>query len=326
MIPRALLALVVACAGLPAGAEEPRLQRCLVSFLREGEVKVPAREPGVLVKLAVREGQVVAVGEVLGQIDDDQPQMEKRKAQAEHDQAVARAQSDVDIRFAKEASLVARLEWDKAEESHRRAPQSVSEIDRKRLELNWTKSLLQIEQSELEQKLASLTADSKQVEVEVASKGIERRLVTSPVNGEVDEVFTNLGEWLQPGDPLVRVVRFDTLRVEGYVDSARWDPEQIRDRPVTVTVTLAKDRTETFTGRIIHVKQAVESGGDYRVWAEVENRRERDSEIWIMRPGMTATMEIHSSRPPLAVRHPASGLRGDPVSGLRGDSASGLAR
>ena len=315
MVTRSLIAVVVALVGLPVRAEEPRLQRCLVSFLREGEVNVPAREPGVLVKLSVREGQVITSGDVIGQIDDDQPQMEKRKAQAEHDQAVARAESDVDIRFAKESSLVSRLEWDKAEDSHRRAPQSVSEIDRKRLELNWTKSLLQIEQSELEQKLARLTADAKQVEVEAAGKGIERRLVTSPVAGEVDEVFTNLGEWMQPGDPLVRVVRFDTLRVEGYVDSARWDPEQVRDRAVTVTVSLANDRTETFAGRIIHVKQAVESGGDYRVWAEVENRRERDSEIWIMRPGMTATMHIHSSRPPLAARSPVGGLR-DPVGGL----------
>ena len=115
-------------------------------------------------------------------------------------------------------------------------------------------------------------------------------------------MFPHLGEWMQPGDPLALVVRTDKLRVEGYVDASQWDPERVRDRPVTVTVSLARDRKETFRGRIIFVSPRVESGGDYRVWAEVANRRESDSETWILRPGQTATMQIHSKAEPLAAR------------------------
>ena len=55
-------------------------------------------------------------------------------------------------------------------------------------------------------------------------------------DGVVVEVFPHRGEWMQPGDPLARVVRADTLRVEGYVDSKRHDPEAVRDRPVTVEI------------------------------------------------------------------------------------------
>ena len=294
------LGLLAASMTSTVRADEPMLRRCLVTLV--DEAKVPAREPGVLVELAVREGQDITKGQVIARIDDNQPQMEKRKARAEHDQAVARAESDVDIRFSKESAGVAKLEWDKAEESHRRAPQSVSEIERKRLELNFMKSTLQIEQAELEQKLARLASESKQVEVDAAESAIERRLITAPLEGEVVEVFPHLGEWMQPGDPLARVVRTDKLRVEGYVDSAKWDPETVRDRPVTVIVTLAGDRQETFSGRIVFTSPIVESGGDYRVWAEVENRREKNSDIWIMRPGMTATMQIHSDQAPLAAR------------------------
>jgi len=301
------LSLFVSCLALlsapmtsTVAAEEPVLRRCLVTLI--DEAKVPAREAGVLVELAVREGQDVTKGQVIAKIDDNQPQMEKRKARAEHDQALARAESDVDIRFSKESAGVAKLEWDKAEESHRRAPQSVSEIERKRLELNFTKSTLQIEQAALERKLARLASDSKAVEVDAAESAIERRQITSPLEGEVVEVFPHLGEWMQPGDPLARVVRTDKVRVEGYVDSAKWDPETVRDRPVTVVVTLAGDRQEKFSGRIVFTSPIVESGGDYRVWAEVENRREQNSDIWIMRPGMTATMQIHSDQAPLAAR------------------------
>ena len=105
--------------------------------------------------------------------------------------------------------------------------------------------------------------------------------------------------------------------MEGYVDSAKWDPESIRDRPVTVQVTLADRRRETFAGRIVFTSPIVESGGDYRVWAEVPNRRETPTHgeagegAWILRPGQSATMQVHSKQQPLPSRSAA--LRSGPV-------------
>ena len=54
----------------PSGGD-PVLERCLVSLVEEA--KVPAREPGVLIQLAVREGDVVKKGAVIAKIDDNQP-------------------------------------------------------------------------------------------------------------------------------------------------------------------------------------------------------------------------------------------------------------
>ena len=110
---------------------------------------------------------------------------------------------------------------------------------------------------------------------------------------------------LWPGDPLARVVRTDKLRVEGYVDSAKFEPEQVHDRPVTVTVNFAGDREESFKGRIVFVSPLVEPGGDYRVWAEVENRQPQGSNQWLLRAGQQATMTIHSSQAPLPPVHRA---------------------
>jgi macrolide-specific efflux system membrane fusion protein len=286
---------LVACAESPA-ATEPVLERCLVSLVEEA--KVPAREPGVLVELTVREGATVRRGDVIAKIDDDQPQMEKRKAKAEHDQAVAKAESDVDVRYSVAAELVAEAEHKKALESHAKVPGSVTEVERARLMLNERKSELQIEQAELERRMASLAAASKGVELEAAENAIERRLIKSPLDGVVVQIFPHQGEWMQPGDPLARVVRADKLRVEGYVDSSRFGPEEVRDRPVTVEVKLADDRKETFAGRIVFTSPLVESGGDYRVFAEVENRQAPGSGQWLLRAGQTARMTIHSSQPP----------------------------
>jgi macrolide-specific efflux system membrane fusion protein len=295
-----LASLVISCplaafAEAP-GSSEPVLERCLVSLVEEA--KVPAREPGVLVELTVREGATVRRGDVIAKIDDDQPQMEKRKAKAEHDQAIAKAESDVDVRYSITAEQVAEAEHKKALESHAKVPGSVTEVERARLMLNERKSELQIEQAELERRMASLAAASKGVELEAAENAIERRLIKSPLDGVVVQIFPHQGEWMQPGDPLARVVRADKLRVEGYVDSSRFGPEEVRDRPVTVEVKLADDRKESFAGRIVFTSPLVESGGDYRVFAEVENRQAPGSGQWLLRAGQTARMTIHSSQPP----------------------------
>ena len=292
----ACLAAAARAAAPDAPGAEPVLERCLVSLVEEA--KVPAREAGTLVELLAREGDVVAKGDVIARIDDNQPQMERRKAKAEHEQAEAKALSDVDVRYAVAAEKVAQIEFEKAAESDRKVPGSVTRVELNRLQLNEQKSELQIEQAQLERKLAELAAAAKGVEVEAAENAIERRLITAPLAGIIVQLFPHRGEWMQPGDPLARVVRADKLRVEGYVDSNRWNPEQVRDRPVTVEVALAGNRREKFAGRIVFTSPIVESGGDYRVFAEVENRQTDDAG-WLLRAGQTATMTIHSREKPL---------------------------
>ena len=303
-------ALVLVAAGRPEAADdaEPVLDRCLVSLIEEA--KIPARESGVLVELPLREGDSLSKGDEIARIDDDQPRMEKRRAEAEHDQAVAKSESDVDVRFSVASLKVAQAELDKALEAARRVPGSVTEVEINRLRLNVEKADLQIEQANLEQRVSKLAAVSKGVEVEAAGHSIQRRLITSPIDGVVVQVFPHLGEWMQPGDPLARIVRTDRLRVEGYVDAAKWGPDQVRDRPVTVEVPLAGDTRESFTGRIVFVSPLVESGGDYRVFAEVDNRKAPSSQQWLLRAGQTATMTVHARQQPLApVRREATAAR-----------------
>jgi multidrug efflux pump subunit AcrA (membrane-fusion protein) len=306
LLPLVLLQAVVChtAACQVAQQDEPTLERCLVSLV--DEAKVPAEEPGVLVQLLVARGDLVAKGQVIARIDDDQPQMDKRKAHAEHDQAVAKSKSDVDIRFAIASEEVAQTELDKALDANRRSEKAIPEVEINRLRLTQKKSELQIEQAKLEQSLATLAAVSKGVEVEAAENGIERRTIRSPLDGVVEDVAKHQGEWMQPGDMLAHVLRTDKLRVEGYVDAARWDPEDVRDRPVTVEVRLANDRREQFRGRIVFVSSLVESGGDYRVLAEVENRQAMPSKQWLMRAGQTARMTIHSKQQPLPPARPAA--------------------
>jgi multidrug efflux pump subunit AcrA (membrane-fusion protein) len=287
----ASLGVVVAAEAAPG----PVLERCLVSLV--DEAKLSAGEAGLLVEVVVKPGDRVTAGQVIARINDDQPQMAKLRAKAEYDQAVAKAKSDVDVRYAQKAQAVSQKAYEKAEQSHKAVQGSVTDVERDRLRLEWEKSGLQIEQAQLERQLADLAAKVKEAEVETAEIEIRRRQVTAPLDGEVVDVQGNQGEWMQVGAPLAHIVRTDKLRVEGYVDAGKWDPEQVRGRPVTVVVPLANGRSETFEGRISFVSPLVESGGDYRVFAEVANRRFAGSGEWLLRAGQTATMTIHSDQP-----------------------------
>jgi multidrug efflux pump subunit AcrA (membrane-fusion protein) len=283
-----------------AAEGEPVLERCIVSLVEEAEV--PAREAGVLLELQIREGDVVSRGDLIARIDDSQPDFDRRKAVAEHAQAQAKAESDVDVRYAVAAEQVAKAEYDKANESNNRVPGSVTRVELDRLQLTWKRGELQIEQAQVERKLATMAVQSKEVDIAAAEDAINRRKILAPLDGVVVRVYPHLGEWMQPGDPLARVVRADRLRVEGFVDAARFDPDKVRDRPVTVEVTLADERVETFKGRIVFTSPIVESGGEYLVWAEVENRQLEAGhpEEWMLRPGQTVQMTIHSQQKPLA--------------------------
>ena len=291
------LAATVALGGWwgAAAATDLVLERCLVSVV--AEAKVPAREAAVLVELPVREGMVVAKGDVIGRLADDQPRMERKRAAAEHEQALAKAASDVDERYAVAAEGAAEKAYQKAEKSHASVQGAVVEVERDRLRLEWEKTKLQIEQSQLERRLSGLTAAAKQVEVEAADNAIERRLIRSPIDGVVVDVAKHEGEWMQPGDTLAHVVRTDKLRVEGYVKIREALPAAVENRPVTVVVELDGGRREQFQGRIAFVKPVVESG-DYRVFAEVENRR--DGGEWLLPAGQTAAMTIHLDGPAVA--------------------------
>ena len=284
-----------------AAPDEPVLANCLVSLVEEA--KVPAREAGVLLELAIREGDAVRVGDVIARIDDNQAQMEKRRAKAEHDQAAAKAESDVDVRYSIAAEKVAEAEHQKALESHTKVPGSVTEVERNRLKLNHQKGELQIEQAELERRMNELAAASKGVELEAAESAIERRLIKSPLDGVVVQIFPHEGEWMQPGDPLAHVVRIDKLRVEGFVNAGQWNADDVRDRPVTVEVQLAGGRRESFEGRIVFTSPLVQAGNNFRVVAEVDNRQNADSERWLLRAGQSATMRIHSAQSPLPPVH-----------------------
>jgi macrolide-specific efflux system membrane fusion protein len=269
------------------------LPRCRVTLIED--VEVPAQEAGQLVSVEAREGLLVEADTVLAQIDDRQPQHVRTVAELERKAADEEATNDVRVRYAKAAAAVAKAEYTQVQEANRRHRDTVPAADERRKLLAWNSAELQVEQSQFEQRLAGLKVEVKAAESAAADTAIERRRIRAPLTGLVVEVLRHRGEWVQPGEPVLRIVRIDRLRVEGFVDAAEVGPEEVGHRAVTVRVELPRGTVE-FSGKVVFVSPLVEAG-QYLVRAEVVNRAEEEQ--WLLQPGLTAEMTIEAEGTPV---------------------------
>jgi multidrug efflux pump subunit AcrA (membrane-fusion protein) len=291
------LALFVTARPLSAADQPPVLTHCLVSTI--SEAKVPAQEAGVVVSINVKKGQFVKKGDVVAQIDDAIPQAEKRKATADHDAATEKANSDTHIKHATAAAGVAEFEYRKNKEAYDTEKNSVPWVEVKRLELAWTRALFQIEQAHVDQRVDKLTANARGAEVDAAEESIRQRQIKAPLDGIVVEITPHEGEWVKQGDTVMHIVRLDRLQVEGHLKSSQYAAEDVRDRKVVVSISLAHHpELVQFAGQVVFVSPLAEASGEYRVLAEVDNRQTaagRNND-WLLRPGVMASMTIDTTK------------------------------
>jgi macrolide-specific efflux system membrane fusion protein len=255
-------------------------------------VKLPAKEPGVLVHLSVKEGSQVRAGEKIGQIDDREIKTQKTAAEYALLGAVKRYKDDVDIRYADAAADAAEADYLIMVEANKIREKAITEVDMRAGKLAWEKMVLAAEKSRKERELAKIEAYMKQAELEAAKLAIDRRVITAPFDGVIEEISRKQEEWVNPGDTIMWLLRMDTMEVEGTVDQSLHDPHEVQGCEVTVEVQMARGRKETFTGRITKVSSLISgSNKTYNVRAEVANRQEHGS--WMLRNGLPATMTIH---------------------------------
>jgi macrolide-specific efflux system membrane fusion protein len=301
-LPLIALAAAVVVAGPEVGLNTIKtppdtvtIQHCMVSAYSGGDVPVPAKEAGVLTEILVKEGQQVARGQLLAQIDDARQQIEYKAARFKLDVAKEQASNDISVRYARKESEVNLYVYKKNAEANEKVPGSVAATDLRQKYLEWERATLGIEQSDLKLRTDKLEAKVKEAEMDAAAEGVERRKIKAPLDGLIVEIKRHEGEWVQlgMGDTVLRILRMDRLKIEGFLSAAEYSPAEVANRPVTVTVELAHGRVETFPGAIKYVSSEVEGGSErtFKVYAEVFNRQEND--FWLLRPGLSADMTIH---------------------------------
>ncbi len=255
------------------------------------QVRISAREGGVIENLSVREGSYVNAGDKIGKLEDRQAAIDLRRAEAELMVRQEEATNDVNFRFAKAAQKVEAKEMERMYRVIERIPGTISRTEIEKQELTVARTELQAEQAEHEQKLAHLTAELQGVVVEAAEAVLDRHQITSSVNGIVVERFRKPGEWVNPGDDIVRIVRLDRLRIEGYLDGRHYSRD-LQGHPVSLSVEVPGEGLREFHGQVTFVSPEIEPvTNQFRIWAEVEN------EDLALSPGLSGILTIDLDAP-----------------------------
>ena len=276
-----LFSLLIAGADPQAGI---RIESAQLTLIEQADIS--ASESGLLSNLQVREGEMVEAGAALAGIDDREARVVRDRAKTEWDLARATAQNDVTVRFSKLSAAVAKAELLRAQESNEKFPKSVSQTEIDRLRLLADKAELEIEQAELTLNQAQLSLQVKQLDVERASLALERRQLIAPFPGMVVQWKKQRGEWVEPGTPVMRLIRLDRLRAEAFL-SAKESSQNLVGRKVAFVVPSDSTDPHPHEGKLVFVSPEIDPvNGQVRIWAEIDNKELK------LRPGQTATLII----------------------------------
>ena len=264
------------------------IEFCGVQLIED--VDVPALESGQLVLVNSRVGQLIKLGEILAQINDQMPRRALEEATFKHQIANEKANDVTDIESAEKKLALATKELER--NASLRPNGSVSEFEYQRT--RYTKDIAQLEfaAANRDKRLAAVEAQSEMVKVNAANDSIARHLLTSPFDGNVLEVHKHPGEWVNAGETVLRIARMDKLRVIGNVDAFSHDPHEMDGKRVTVSVELARKRIVELTGKIVYasLERNLGAGTTYAVWAEVDNQMENGH--WLLQPDAKVTLRI----------------------------------
>ncbi len=250
------------------------------------QVEVPARAQGVLSSIKAVEGDRVKKGELLGQVDDAEARLLQKRAAIDLQLNKEKVDSDVAIRSAQRALGFNRSEFQRLERAAKNIPRSISTSELEELRFRADKAELDLQEAQHARRVDQLSVDLKNQELELSNHNVEIRKIIAPINGVVVEVLRQPGEWVEPGEKVLRIVRMDRLRVEGLIH-IRDLPPNLRGADVSIAMELPGKGEMAFPGKVVFVSPEISPvNGQVRIWAEVDNRQ------GLLNPGLRPRMTI----------------------------------
>ncbi len=249
-----------------------------------------ATKPGRLTA-APEEGDVVSVGSVVAKIDDKEALLSLRAAMIEEAIAKKQAENDVDIRYAEAQEKVTEAEYQEALDTNKRAPGTISESETRRRKFQHKRSGLATEQARRDHVIAVENVKLATAKVQVAEHEWKTRRVTSEIAGVVSERYAQVGEWVNAGDPIAKLMQLDRVRVLGWVNAAGIARNEVIGKDVVVEITLGGGKPpRRIPARLNHAGFQVTADATFKVWADIPNIQEDGQ--FLIQPGCDATMHI----------------------------------
>jgi multidrug efflux pump subunit AcrA (membrane-fusion protein) len=282
-----LLLSPIACGAVDAAhATEPLVIESALLRLTQ-QVEVPARAQGVLSSMHIAEGDAVEQGALLAQIDDVEASLLEGRAEIELQLNQEKVRDNVAIRSAQKAVAFNEAESERLERAAQKIPRSISASELAELRFRAEQAKLDLEKAKHALRLDQLTVSLKSKELELSKYNVAVRKIVAPINGVVVEVLRQPGEWVEPGEKVVRIVRIDRLRVEGLIHVHKLPPN-LQGAPASIAIDVPGRGEVTFSGKVVFVSPEISPvNGQVRIWAEIANKD------GILKPGLRPKMMIH---------------------------------
>ncbi len=141
--------------------------------------------------------------------------------------------------------------------------------------------------------IAGFNADLKQAELKAAKLHVDQHQLKSMLEGVVVDVYRKPGEWVEPGESVLRILRLNRLRAEAFVkvqDLADKQGASLENATADLFVMIG-DKPTRFPGVVTFVSPELDPiNRETSIWVEFDNRD------LIVKPGMYGELKIYPKK------------------------------
>jgi len=259
------------------------------AILKTVEVtSVASQVQGLLSGVSVREGDRVKMQSPLASIQSTTTELQLQRAKVALDVAQKNYENTIDIDLARKSFAVAENEFVRAIEANKRVEDVYPAMEVDRLKLVRDRANLEIDRTLHAKDISQLELTKIQIEHRQLEDVLDKHNIRAPVAGMVVAVEKRVGEWVEPGTVVLRLVEIDRLRIEGFIKAEQADPELI-DTQAQVELQLSGKTIQT-TAKLVFISPEVNPiNSQVRVFLDVDNRDGR------FRPGLRPKVWIPTS-------------------------------
>jgi len=290
-----------------AAAITRKLQRSVEvvgSLAADEEVIIAAQVAGELSELNIDFGSFVNRDQVIAVIDQRDAKLKVEQAEAALKQTMARLgmkegasfdpQQSADVRVAKAALDLAKIEFDRSTRLVENGDIARSEYDQKLISYNSAQARYQAAIDAVNQQLALV--EQQRSALALAKKNVVDTLVRAPISGAIKEKSVSRGTYLPVNGKIATLVKINPLRLRAEIPA--YAAASVRTGQM-MNLTVESFPGRVFTGRVVRIGPSLnEQTRALTVEAEVANPRNE------LRPGMFVTAQLITAKQAPAVMIP----------------------
>jgi len=268
MHPRHLLLVLLVLPGLTS-CRPSGLQHDASGSFEAVETTISAEVTGKILKLGIEEGEELAVGQVVGQIDCTQLEAQKLELMQSRTAILsARPQSAVQTEALKKELASVTLERDRTAKLVKGGVASQKQLDDVNAKLGTLQAQINAQQSSLQTTTSSLNEQGRTVDAQLAllDTQLAKCVLTNPLEGTVLSKYAEQHEMATAGRPLYKIADLSQIILRAYITGAQLSQVKLEQKVKVFTddgkggfkegagvVTWVSDKAE-FTPKAIQTK------------------------------------------------------------------------